>query len=120
MHFEAMQVPQSWPSGRFDLIVFSEVLYFFNRNDLASCVAHTRQSALPNATIILVNWLGETGDPSTGEEAAETFGPDKPAFHRNGGTVTQRFCEGWLAPGRSVGQVNGLSYGSRPDARFRL
>jgi cyclopropane fatty-acyl-phospholipid synthase-like methyltransferase len=73
IHFEAMQVPQSWPRGRFDLIVFSEVLYFFNRNDMAACAAHTRQSVFPNATIILVNWLGETGDPCTGEEAAETF-----------------------------------------------
>lgn len=73
IHFDSMQVPRSWPTGHFDLIVFSEVLYFLNRNDIIRCAAHTRRSTVPNATILLVNWLGRSDDPCTGEEAANTF-----------------------------------------------
>lgn len=31
---QQMQVPQQWPEGRFDLILFSEVLYFLDEYDL--------------------------------------------------------------------------------------
>ena len=68
-----MQVPAEWPTGRFDLIVFSEVLYFLAAADIARCADRIRANLLPGAVIALVNWLGETDDPTTGDEAAERF-----------------------------------------------
>ena len=41
LSIEQMQVPQQWPEGRFDLILFSEVLYFLNESDLTEICAHT-------------------------------------------------------------------------------
>jgi hypothetical protein len=68
-----MRVPAEWPRQRFDLIVFSEVLYFLAPADIDRCADHVNASLLPAATVILVNWLGRTDDPTNGDEAAERF-----------------------------------------------
>ena len=70
---EQMQVPQQWPEGRFDLILFSEVLYFLNESDLLEICAHTGRSIQPGGQVLLVNYTGETDDPCSGEKAASFF-----------------------------------------------
>ena len=37
---EQRQIPGQWPSGRFDLIVFSEILYYFGDGDLDQVLNH--------------------------------------------------------------------------------
>ncbi|MGH3149425.1 MAG: SAM-dependent methyltransferase, partial [Streptosporangiaceae bacterium] len=37
---EQREVPRRWPSGRFDLIVFSEILYYFGDHDLERVLDH--------------------------------------------------------------------------------
>jgi cyclopropane fatty-acyl-phospholipid synthase-like methyltransferase len=71
--FRRMQAPGAWPDGRFDLIVLSEVLYFLDRSDIAATARRVIESALPEAVVLLVNWLGRSDDPCTGEEAAKLF-----------------------------------------------
>jgi SAM-dependent methyltransferase len=73
VRFARMQVPQEWPDRRFDLIVLSEVLYFLSPADIDCCASRVIASLLPNATVLLVNWLGRSDDPCTGEEAASRF-----------------------------------------------
>jgi 2-polyprenyl-3-methyl-5-hydroxy-6-metoxy-1,4-benzoquinol methylase len=73
VHFARMRVPSEWPDGRFDLIVFSEVLYFLSGADIDRCVARIRDCLSPGGTVVLVNWLGETDDPTPGDQAAERF-----------------------------------------------
>jgi 2-polyprenyl-3-methyl-5-hydroxy-6-metoxy-1,4-benzoquinol methylase len=73
VRFQQMQVPEAWPDGRFDLIVFSEVLYFLSPADIDRCADRVRCSLLPGGTVVLVNWLGRTDDPTPGGEAAEYF-----------------------------------------------
>jgi 2-polyprenyl-3-methyl-5-hydroxy-6-metoxy-1,4-benzoquinol methylase len=73
VRFERMQVPGAWPAGRFDLIVLSEVLYFLTAADIAGCADRVRSCLLPQASIVLVNWVGQTDDPTPGEAAAEQF-----------------------------------------------
>jgi 2-polyprenyl-3-methyl-5-hydroxy-6-metoxy-1,4-benzoquinol methylase len=84
---EQMQVPEQWPEGRFDLILFSEVLYFLNESDLMETCARTRQSILPGGLVLLVNYTGVIDDPGTGDTAASFFikatAPDlKPILQR--------------------------------------
>jgi cyclopropane fatty-acyl-phospholipid synthase-like methyltransferase len=73
VQFERMQVPEEWPNGRFDLMVFSEVLYFLSPADIDRCARCVTASLLPRATVVLVNWRGRSDDPCTGEEAASRF-----------------------------------------------
>ena len=71
--FERMMVPDAWPPGRFDLIVFSEVLYYLGPSGLARAAARTLASLAPDGVVVLVNWLGETGAGCSGEDAATAF-----------------------------------------------
>jgi 2-polyprenyl-3-methyl-5-hydroxy-6-metoxy-1,4-benzoquinol methylase len=73
VRIQQLQVPQQWPEGHFDLIVFSEMLYFLNENDLAKICAHTMRSILPGGQVLLVNYTGVTDDPSSGDSAATFF-----------------------------------------------
>ncbi len=73
VRFRRMQVPAEWPAGWFDLMVFSEVLYFLAATDIEQCANRVRGSLLPGGMVILVNWLGETDDPTPGNDAAEMF-----------------------------------------------
>ncbi|GJE69861.1 SAM-dependent methyltransferase [Methylorubrum podarium] len=66
-------VPEVWPEGRFDLIVFGEVLYFLSAPDLARLVTRVEASLAPGGDCLLVHWLGETDYPLSGDAAAESF-----------------------------------------------
>ena len=68
-----MQVPVAWPAGQFDLIILSEVLYFLAPADIDRTGRLACASLLPEACVILVNWLGQSDDPCTGDEAADRF-----------------------------------------------
>jgi 2-polyprenyl-3-methyl-5-hydroxy-6-metoxy-1,4-benzoquinol methylase len=73
VRIEQRQVPQQWPEGQFDLILFSEILYFLNESDLMVACAHTRRSILPGGLVLLVNYTGLTDDPCSGDTAASSF-----------------------------------------------
>ena len=73
VQFARMQVPQEWPDRVFDLVVLSEILYFLSPDDIAYCARRVADWTSPNAVVLLVNWLGQSDDPSTGNEAADQF-----------------------------------------------
>jgi hypothetical protein len=51
----------------------SEVLYFLTPADIGRCADRVKASLLPGGTVLLVNWLGQSDDPCSGEEAANRF-----------------------------------------------
>ncbi len=71
--FEQRRMPDDWPPGRFDLMVFSEVLYYLDRPDLASVAARTVASLAPGGVVLMVHFLGLTNYPLSGDDAAESF-----------------------------------------------
>ena len=70
---ERMQVPQAWPAGSFDLIVFSEVLYFLSPDDIARTAALANASLMPGGVLLLVNYTEAIEEPCGGQEAAAAF-----------------------------------------------
>ncbi len=80
--FQRMGIPDEWPDQRFDLIVLSEVLYFLSAADIDRCADRVADSLLPGARVLLVNWLGQSDDPCSGDQAAERF------ISRIAGTLT--------------------------------
>ncbi|MHB0725295.1 class I SAM-dependent DNA methyltransferase [Roseomonas mucosa] len=74
-HVEILRgrVPEEWPEGHFDLILFSEVLYFFDEEDLKRVCTQVTRSLRPGGDVVLVHWLPETDFPLSGDGATERF-----------------------------------------------
>jgi SAM-dependent methyltransferase len=74
VRFGLSTLPAMPPAGRFDLVVLSEVLYYFETADIVRLAAAVRGLATPGADILLVHWLGPTPDyPQTGDGAVAAF-----------------------------------------------
>jgi len=71
--FDVATLPQQFPAGRFDLIVLSEVLYYFAPPDLVRVAQQCIDALQPDGEIIMCHWLGETDYPLTGLEASDRF-----------------------------------------------
>lgn len=86
--FRRLRVPGEWPEGKFDLIVFSEVLYFLSADDVRRTARRAMASLAPAGRISLVNWTGETGQSLSGTAAADLF-------HGAIETEARRLCQEW-------------------------
>src|SRR5271168_3906794 len=73
VRFEQMFVPEQWPNGMFDLIILSEVVYYFSREDVDRLAARAARSLISGGTVILVHWTGATDYPLSGDEAVVLF-----------------------------------------------
>jgi len=85
VRFERMRVPQSFPVGKFDLILVSEVGYYWSDRDLSiaiDCIAR----AASGGTVELVHYLPKVADyPRDGDSVHEAFLADE-RFTRTSGT----------------------------------
>lgn len=70
---ERMEVPGELPSGSFDLLILSEVVYYWSIDDLERMAEFARRAVEPGGDIVLVHWTGGTDYPLTGDEAARRF-----------------------------------------------
>ncbi len=61
--------PQETPEGRFDLIILSEVAYYWDDADLARAAHHIAASLETGGRLILVHFTGETDYPHSGDDA---------------------------------------------------
>ena len=73
VQFDRRAIPAEWPPGRFDLIMFSEVLYYLDAAALETTAARAMAAILPGGTLLLVHYLGETDYPLTGDDAGDRF-----------------------------------------------
>lgn len=71
--YEVATLPQDFPPGPYDLIVLSEVLYYFVEADLQRVAALCLDALAPGGDIIACHWLGETNYPLTGQAASDLF-----------------------------------------------
>lgn len=73
VRFEQRTVPGQWPAGTFDLILLSEVLYYFRLDDLHRLASEASESLAQRGDCVLVHWTGETNYPLSGDEAVDAF-----------------------------------------------
>ncbi len=72
--FQLMQVPQAFPEGRFDLVVVSEVGYYWSPSDLLLARRRIVERLAPGGQVLLVHWLPYVEDyPLTGDEVHDLF-----------------------------------------------
>ena len=62
--------PAAWSAQPPDLVVLSEVLYFLTEDESAGLGLRLAQDCAEACDVVLVNWLGETGDAICGSAAA--------------------------------------------------
>jgi SAM-dependent methyltransferase len=66
---EQQRIPAEWPTGRFDLIVLSEVGYYLSPEDFEQVVGHTVDSLEPDGVVVAVHWRHQIpGCPTAGDE----------------------------------------------------
>lgn len=74
VEFAQLSFPDDRPEGNFDLIVMSEVLYYFDKTRMPALADTIIAMAIKGADIVLIHWLGPTPDyPMTGDAAVEAF-----------------------------------------------
>ena len=73
VRFANMSVPGQWPEGRFDLILFSEVLYYLGLDGIQRAAKQAMACLEPGGLVLLCNWSGPTDGACPGSEAAERF-----------------------------------------------
>jgi trans-aconitate methyltransferase len=71
---ESRSIPEEWPGGTFDLVVLSEVVYYFDDDIVASIMDRVVASTSPGAHVVGVHWRGETDYPLSGDRAHELIG----------------------------------------------
>src|SRR5580704_3251165 len=56
--FEERAIPDQWPTGPFDLVVLSEIAYYFDETDLQQVLACIMRSTASGAHVVGVHWRG--------------------------------------------------------------
>jgi len=69
VNLECMAFPQTAPTDEFDLVVLSEVAYYWDDGDLARAADWLKSHLLPGGDLLLVHYTGETDYPQSGDEA---------------------------------------------------
>ncbi len=70
---EQRSVPAWWPAETFDLIVLSEMGYYFDRRGLAELIELATGSLEPGGTLMAVHWRGATDYPLNAEEVHDAI-----------------------------------------------
>ena len=79
---EQRALPQDWPCGRFDLIVASELLYYFGGLDLGGMLDRITDALRPGGNLLAVHWLHPVPEyPRSGAEVHRALA-DQPGLAR--------------------------------------
>ncbi len=68
---EERSIPDEWPRETFDLIVLSEIAYYFDEEGLEQVLRSVVQTTEPGAHVLGVHWRGATNYPRSGDEVHE-------------------------------------------------
>jgi SAM-dependent methyltransferase len=109
---EQRVIPRDWPPGRFDLIVLSEILYYFAGGDLDHILDLAVAALRPAGTLLAVHWRHPVaGYPRDGDEVhtalAARAGLARLADHAEPDFRAQVYLRGDGEP-VSVAQAEGL------------
>lgn len=67
--FANMAFPGLTPANSFDLVVLSEVAYYWSDQDLSAAADWLLSHLVSGGDLLLVHWTGETDYPQSGDEA---------------------------------------------------
>jgi SAM-dependent methyltransferase len=71
---EKRSIPGQWPPGSFDLIVFSEFLYYFSDRDLERVLDLAVDALSPGGTLLAVHWRHPVAEyPQAGDKVHQVL-----------------------------------------------
>ncbi len=113
---EQRALPGEWPMGSFDLIVISEIGYYFSPSDFEALMASAADALEPAGTLILVHWRHPVTDyPRGGDEvhqwvtaAAERLHVERTVAHEERDFLLDVYVR-TPPPARSVAEQTGLA-----------
>ena len=108
---EQRVLPDDWPDGDFDLIVFSEFLYYFGGPDLQRILDLADAALRPGGTLIAVHWRAPVPEyPRSGDNVHDVLAGQgqlsRLAEHREPDFIAEAYLKGPLI---SVAQATGLT-----------
>jgi predicted TPR repeat methyltransferase len=72
---ERRDITRQWPPGRFDLVVFSEILYYFGDQDLRQVLAGAAAALEPEGTLLAVHCRHPVAEyPRSGDDVHRVLG----------------------------------------------
>ena len=89
VELQLLRIPDQYPSQHFDLVLLSEVGYYWSPPDLAKAIDLITASLLPGGQLLLVHWTPPVHDyPLTGDDVHAAFlekaGSDGPLRYLSG------------------------------------
>lgn len=88
---ERRTLPEEMPHGPFDLIVASEVLYYFTKEEMLATLEAFERELAPGGTLLAVHWRRETRTyPLQGDEVHELL-REHTRLHNNKTIVEQDY-----------------------------
>ncbi|MDB5818988.1 MAG: methyltransferase [Rhizobacter sp.] len=74
VELKVMRVPQEFATGPFDLIMLSEVAYYWSRPDLEHAIDQVMDALETGGQVLLVHWTDPVHDyPLTGDQVHDLF-----------------------------------------------
>jgi SAM-dependent methyltransferase len=109
---ERRQMPGEWPAGSFDLIVFSEILYYFGDDDLERILDRGVGALQPGGTLLAVHWRHPVAEyPRSGDDVHRALaarpGLARLVSHREPDFLAEVYIRADTGP-VSVAQATGL------------
>jgi SAM-dependent methyltransferase len=106
-------IPAQWPAGRFDLIVLSEMLYYFNDADLREVLDKATGALEPEGTLLAVHWRHPVREHArSGDDVHDVLGRQpglaRLVCHRELDFLAEVFIRTDSEP-QSVAQATGLA-----------
>ena len=69
IRLERHRLPDEAPGGCFDLVLLSEVVYYWDSGDIVALASYLRGAVASGGHLLLVHWIGETDYPKSGDDA---------------------------------------------------
>jgi LmbE family N-acetylglucosaminyl deacetylase/SAM-dependent methyltransferase len=107
---ERRALPAEWPTGRFDLVVLSEIGYYCSPADLAELLERCRHSLTPDGALVACHWRHPVGEYPLGGDEVHAALAALPGLERTVQHVERDFVLEVYEPGpaRSVAEREGL------------
>lgn len=68
---ELRSIPDEWPRETFDLVVLSEIAYYFSPDELMHILGRINETTQIGSQILAVHWRGDTDYPQSADQVHE-------------------------------------------------